>query len=123
VTYCDATEDIGTKCCPFVSVLIHQLTGPFRIAAPALHDLDKASLVGIAPDIDGDVIAIAEGDFAIEELGGLRPPLVLLGTIAVAAGIFLGFEADDRDGRPSSVTPWCCQASQLRLVKGLAPTA
>jgi hypothetical protein len=62
-----------------------------------LHDLDEAGLVGIALNIDGHVSAVAEGCFAIEELRGLRPPLVLLRPVAVAAGILLGFEADNRD--------------------------
>ena len=78
--------------------MVHQLLGPFGIAASALHNLNKACLVGIALKINGDLGAVTEGGFAVVELGGLGPPLVLFGTIAVAAGILLGFEAHNRDG-------------------------
>src|SRR4029453_18968938 len=94
----EAAENVGTKCCPFVRVLIHQLLGPFWILAPTPHDLDEARPVRIALKINSDVGAVKEGGFALVELRRLGPPLVLFGPIAVATGILFGFEAHHRDG-------------------------
>jgi Excalibur calcium-binding domain len=69
------------------------------------NDLDEAGLVWIALNVDGHLIAVAEGGFAVDEIGGLGPPLVLFGTLAVAAGLFLGLKADDGDDPAISVTP------------------
>ena len=98
MAYGDATDKIGTERVPLVGVLVHELPGSFWIVAAALHDLHEARLVGIALNINGDVGAVTERGFPVEELRGLGPPLVLLGPIAVAAGILLGFEAHNRDG-------------------------
>ena len=92
-----AAEDLRAERGPLARVLLHQLPGPVRVAAPALHDLDEAGVVRIADDVDGDVAAVAEGGLPGEQLGGLRPPPVLLGPVAVAAGRLLGLEAGQRD--------------------------
>ena len=78
--------------------LVRRLPSPLGVAAAALHDLNEAGLVRIALNIDCYVIAVTECGFSVEDLGGLRPPLALLGTITVATGIILGLEADDSDG-------------------------
>src|SRR5215217_2090778 len=104
---CDATHDVGTELGPFVGVLVHELSRAFWIAAPALHDLHEACLVGIALNVDGDISAVFEGRLAVEELGRLGPPLVLFRAIAVAAGILFGFEADNRDGTAIFSDPAC----------------
>jgi hypothetical protein len=72
-----------------------------------LHDLDEASLVGIALNVDGDVSAVAEGSFAVEGFRCLGPPPVLFGTIAVAAGILFRVKADYRDGTAIFSDPAC----------------
>src|SRR6185312_13598448 len=67
-------------------VLRHDLPGPVRIAAPALHDLDEAGLVRVTLQVGGDVVAVGEADLPGEQLGRLRPPLALLRPLAVAPG-------------------------------------
>src|SRR6476659_6753534 len=93
-----AAEHVGTERCPLVSVLVHQLTGPYRIAALALHDLHEAGLIWIALKVDRDVGAVLERGVTVENLGCLGPPLILLRTVAVATCVIFGVEADHRDG-------------------------
>ena len=101
----ETPENIGTEGVPLVGVLIHQLFGSFRIIAAALHDLYEACLVGIPLNINGDVSAVLERGFALEELRGLGPPLVLLGPIAVAPASSSDSKRTTAIARPSSVTP------------------
>ena len=93
----DAADDVGAEVGPGGGVLGHELAGPVRVGALALHDLDEAGGVGVADDIGDDVGAVLEGGLGGEQLGGLGPPAVLLGTVAVAAGGFLGLEAGQGD--------------------------
>jgi len=66
-------------------------------AAAALDDLDEAGVVGIAVDVDHHADAVAEGGLSGENLGGLRPPLTLLRSVAVSSGRLFGLEAGERD--------------------------
>src|SRR3954471_11120662 len=100
MAYADAADNVWTKIGPFVRVLVHELTGSFWIAALALHDLHEARLIWIAVNVDGYVGAVGESRVAVEKLRGLRPPPVLLGTVAIAARILFGIEANNRDGPP-----------------------
>src|SRR4029077_9680221 len=82
----DAAEDLRPERGPLLRVLRHDLPGPVRIAAPALHDLDEAGLVRVTLQVGGDVVAVGEADLPGEQLGRLRPPLALLRPLAVAPG-------------------------------------
>lgn len=92
-----AADDIRAERRPVRGALPHQLTGPPRIAAAALDDLDEAGLVWVADDVDEDLRAVAKADLPSEELGGLGPPPVLLGSVAVAPGGLLRLEAGKSD--------------------------
>src|SRR6266540_3217697 len=92
-----ATDDIGAERRPLLRVLAHELLGPVRIGPAALHELDEAGVVRVAVDVDRDVGAVAERDLAGEELRDLRPPPVLLGSVAVAPGGVRRLEPDQRD--------------------------
>jgi hypothetical protein len=66
------------------------------VAGAALDDLDEPGVVRVTVDVDDDVVTVAERGLSGEQFGGLRPPLVLLGSVAVAPGGPLGFEAGER---------------------------
>ena len=92
-----AGDDVGPECGPVLRILGHELPGAFRIAAAALHHLHEARLPRVAVNVDGNVAAVAERDLPGEQLGGLHPPLVLLGPGTVAPGRLLRLEAGQRD--------------------------
>jgi hypothetical protein len=68
----------------------------FQVVAAALGDLDEAGLVSAAIPIDVDLGCIMDSDPS-KVLGGVSPPLALLGPVAVAASVGLGGEADRGD--------------------------
>jgi hypothetical protein len=94
----DAPDQFRTGKAPNLSEFLgHELLGPVGIGATALHDLDEASLVGVALHINSHVSTVTERGPALKQLLGLSPPLVLLRPLAVASGRLLGLEADDHD--------------------------
>src|SRR5215203_1885064 len=76
MTHRHTADDIGTEGSPRRGVLTHELPRPLRVAAPALHNLDKAGRVRVAGHINGDVAAVLEAGLPGEQLGGLGPPSV-----------------------------------------------
>src|SRR5215210_3253322 len=59
--------------------------------------------------VEGHVVTVLEGRFAVEQLLSFRPPAALLGSIAVALGSLLGLETDHRDV-PAVVSRTPCRA-------------
>src|SRR5215218_3146620 len=97
VAHRHAADDLGAEGRPRRGVLAHELPRPVRVAAAALDDLDEAGVVGVAGEVKGDVAAVLEGGLPGEQLGGLGPPSVLFGAVAVAPRRLLGLEAGQRD--------------------------
>src|SRR5206468_9986268 len=70
-----------------------------QVVAMALDDLHEAGLVSAAIPIGVDRGAIMDGDPS-KVLGGVSPPLELLGPVPVTASLGLGGEADHGDAPP-----------------------
>src|SRR5919108_3622987 len=73
-----------------------QADHPFQVVAMALGDPDEAGLVGAAIPVQVNLGGIMDSDPS-KVLGGVSPPLALLGPVAVAASLGLGGEADHGD--------------------------
>jgi hypothetical protein len=93
-------QQIGSQFRPCLRILPHQRSAAFRIAHLAENELDKTGAIGIAHQVLIDSNAVLEGRLPVEKLRGLSPPGALLGTIAVAHGLFLGGEPGEEDEPP-----------------------
>ena len=97
VSHPNAADDLGAEGGPLGRVLLHELPRAVRVATSALDDLDEAGGIGVASNVDGDVVAVFEGGLPGEQPRGLGPPSVLFGSVAVAPSRLLGLEAGQGD--------------------------
>ena len=88
----------GRNAAQRLGVLGHQLAGPFGVAAAPLHDLHEAGATG-SPTMSRSMslLSLKVGSPS-NSFDGMRPPLVLLGPIAVGPRRLLRLEAHQRDG-------------------------
>lgn len=92
----DASQDVRAQGPQVGLVLAHQLPGPLRIVGLSRHDLHESRGVRVPGGLHGDLGAVLEGGGVVEQLLQLRPPLPLLGPVAVGFCCFLGLEPDQR---------------------------
>ena len=100
---------------------LHDLAGPSGIGGAAAHDLNEARAVRVADDVGHDVLAVVDRDVSGEPLRDVRPPRILLRTVAAAPGGVGGLEPCDRD-EAAVGDPAVVPSHPGRPVRGRPPT-